>query len=238
MNKQLDLKQFFVGTLSFVAHNVLILVLFGAASFLASFLSLKYVFGHQNVMLVCYALFCYAFYFVFISLYYEQKPLITSEKIVSSVLKIAVVFALSFLGVMLFKALIMLLRYGADNLVGLSGLYAFLRRGYVFLSAYQAGRFLLYLPIMFMLMFTFFIPGFTFVSSLNGKDASILGAYEKTHGQFLKIFVVLVCLYALLPMAASLVVAQKPVWLGVSHAVLTMFQLVCYVRLYDFFYQD
>ncbi|MBR6409123.1 MAG: hypothetical protein IKS23_02635 [Alphaproteobacteria bacterium] len=238
MKTELNIKQLFIDVLSFIGKNCFLLSLFGLACYTASFLSLKFMFKHQGVMMFSYALFCYAFYYLFISLYYEQKPIITSEKIVNSIVKMAVVFAVS-LSVVIFGHLFLkLLKYMAQWLIGFPDIYEFLKQVYTFLNNSKIGQFLLYIPLIFLLTFTFFIPGFTWVSSLNGKDASLWSAYSKTQGNYIKIVIVLLIVYAFLPFALSLLAKPTPIGLSITHAIKTIIQLVFYIRLYDFFYED
>ena len=237
MSETLNLKQFAINTLSFMAKNVVVLCLFGLLSFLASFISLKYVFKHQALMLTFYSLFCYAFYYIFVSFYYEQKPILTSEKLVNSVIKAIVVFALSLFVVICGHIGLKTLKLMAHALIGFPNIYDFLKNGYYFLNASKFGQFLLYIPILFFLTFTFFIPGFTWISSLNDGDASLWSAYIRTKGSYFKIALILFCFYAVLPFVLSFLTPQTPFWLAMTHAFVIMCQITVYLRLYDFFYQ-
>ncbi|MBR1915158.1 MAG: hypothetical protein IJ830_01780 [Alphaproteobacteria bacterium] len=238
MQKSLNLKQFCIDTLSFMAKNVFVLVVFGLASFIASFLSLKYAFKHQTAMIVFYGLFCYVFYYLFVSFYYEQKPLFTSEKIVNSVIKMVVIFALSLFVVICGHVGLKTLKYMAEWLIGFPDIYAFLKNGYYFLNASRLGQFLLYVPMVFFLTFTFFIPGFAWISSINGGDQSLWSAYTKTHGSYIKIALILFVCYALFPFVLSFFGALSPFVLSMKHAIVSVFQITVYLRLYDFFYDN
>lgn len=238
MSKTLDLKKFCSETLSFMVKNAPVLCLFGICAFTASFISLKYVFRHQLVMLTFYSIFCYLFYYIFISVYYEQKPWFTSEKIVDSVVKMVVVFALSMVVVMCGHIFLKTLKYMAKWLIGFPDIYAFLKNGYYFLNASKLGQFLLYIPIVFFLTFTFFIPGFSWISCINGKNQSLWDTYTKTQGFYLKIFVILFGVYAVFPFILSFIGALSPVMLSIKNAVTNLVQIVVYLKLYDFFYED
>ena len=238
MAETLNLKKFCSETLSFMVKNVLILCLFGVVAFIASFISLKYAFRHQLLMLTLYSIFCYIFYYLFVSVYYEQKPWFTSEKIVDSVVKMVVVFALSMVVIMCGHIGLKTLKYMAKWLVGFPDIYAFLKNGYYFLNASKTGQFLLYIPIVFLLTFTFFIPGFSWISSINGKNQSLWDTYTKTQGFYLKIFVILFGVYAVFPFILSFIGALSPVMLSIKNAVTNLVQIVVYLKLYDFFYED
>ena len=233
----LNLKQFCIDTLSFATKNVLILCLFAFFAFSASFLSLKYAFKHHTLMLISYSIFCYFFYYVFISFYFEQKPLFTSEKIVNSLIKLVVIFAVSLFVIICGHLFLELLKYMARWLIGFPDIYTFLKKFYLFLNASSLGRFLLCIPVIFLLTFTFFIPGFAWISTLNGGDQSLLSSYIKTHGSYIKIALILFVLFGLFPFISSLVTRQTPLALSFSHALLTIFQITFYLRLYDFFYK-
>lgn len=238
MEKKLDLKRLVIETLSFSAKNFFLLFLFGSALFLASFLSFKYAFKHHVTMLFFYGVFCYLFYYVFVNLYYNQKPIFTSEKIVNSFVKMLVIFALSLAMVIAFYLLLRLLKNMSQWLVGFPDLYDFLKSSYHFLKGSLWGQFLIYVPLFFFLTFTFFIPSFAWISSLNDNDASVFGAYEKTQGNYLKIVLCLFMLFALFPFLINLIAKPAPLYLGMAHAFVTMIQLVFYMKLYDFFYED
>ncbi|HCU59212.1 MAG TPA: hypothetical protein DIC64_04440 [Alphaproteobacteria bacterium] len=238
MAKKLNIKEFCADNLSFMAKNFVLLSLFGFASFIASFLSLKYVFKHQIGMMFLYTVFCYFFYYVFVSLYYEQKPIFTSKKLVNSLVKMFVVFALSLSAVIFGHLFFKLLKYMAQYLIGFPDIYDFLKNTYHFLNASRMGRFLLYIPMLFLLTFTFFIPGFSWISTINEGDASLWSAYSKTSGNYLKITAVLLLIYAVLPFISAVLIAPTPTYLSISNAVLTIIQLVFCIRLYDFFYKD
>jgi len=238
MEKKLDLKRLVIETLSFSAKNFVLLALFGLMLFLASFLSFKYAFKHHVTMLCGYGVFCYFFYYVFTNLYYNQKPVFTSEKVVNSFIKMLVIFALSLAMLIACDLVLKLLKNMTQWLVGFPDIYELLKKTYHFLKGSVLGQFLIYVSLFFFLTFTFFIPLFAWVSSINGKDDSLWTAYEKTHGNYLKIVLLLFVLFAFLPFAVNLMVTQTPVNLGIAHAFTTMVQLVFCIKLYDFFYED
>lgn len=238
MEKRLNIKQFVISVLSFTAKNWILLSFFCVLLFCASFLSFKYAFKHQLSMLSCYGCFCYLFYYVFVNLYYNQKPIFSSEKIVNSVIKMVVVFSLSLMMIFVCHAGLKLLRYMTQWFIGFEDFYEAIKSVYQFLRASLIGQFLIYIPLIFFLSFTFFIPGFAWISTLNGKDDSIWSTYEKVHGNYLKIWVLLFVLFVVFPFVINFLVPPKPFHMGMSHAIISMIQLVFYVKLYDFFYDE
>lgn len=238
MEKKLDLKRFVIDTLSFSAKNFFLLLFFGCVLFAASFLSFKYAFKHHISMLCLYGLFSYFFYYVFVNLYYNQKPIFTSEKIVNSVIKMLVIFALSLSMLIACRLFLILLKNMAHWLIGFPDLYQFLRTSYDFLQSSLLGQFVLFVPLIFFLTFTFFIPAFAWISCMNGNDVSILSAYAKTQGNYLKIMACLFILFAFIPFFVSLTGSQTPISLSISHAAISMIRLVFYIKLYDFFYEQ
>jgi hypothetical protein len=113
-----------------------------------------------------------------------------------------------------------------------------LKDTYLFLKGSVTGQFLIYVPLIFFLTFTFFIPAFSWISSINGNDASVLGAYAKVSGNCLKMFFCLFCLFGLLPFLVNFATSQTPVSLSAAHTFSSMIQLVFYLKLYDFFYDE
>lgn len=221
-----------------MANNWILLCLFGVVLFFASFLSFKYAFRHHLSMLGLYGVFCYIFYYLFVSLYYNQKPIFTSEKIVNSVVKMFIVFLFSLAMIFICDLGLKLLKYMAQWLIGFPDLYQLLKNTYQFLKASMLGQFLIYTVLICFLTFTFFIPGFAWVSTLNGKDISIWGAYAKVHGNYLVTMLLMFGFFAVIPFVVNFFVVPKPLFLGISHALISMIQLIGYIRLYDFFYQE
>lgn len=238
MEKKLNIKQLCIETLSFSAKNFFLLAFFSILLFLASYLSIKYAFKHQTTMLCLYGCFCYFFYYTFISLYYEQKPLFTSEKVVNSLIKAAIIFSLSLLAVICGHLTVVLLKYMSQWLIGFPDVYTLLKNTYGFLNGSALGRFLLYVPVIILLTFTFFIPGFAWISVLNGGDSSLMSAFSKAQGNYMKIILLLLVLFTVLPVVFTFLFSHKTIYLSLSHTIVSMIQLVFYIRLYDFFYQD
>ena len=236
--KIFQIKPYVIETLSFIAKNVFLLGLFWTVSFIASFLSLKYVFRHQALMLTAYGVFCYIFYYIWTALYYEQKPLFTSEKLVNSILKTVIIFAISVFVIVCGHLFLILLKYMARWLIGFPDIYENLKNCYHFLNSSKIGQFLLYIPTIFLLTFTLFIPAMSWVSSVNGKDMSLWGAYARTQGNYLKISAVLIVVYGMFPFILNLLIPQTLISLSVTHAFVSILQFVFYLRLYDFFYED
>lgn len=238
MQKPLSIKQISIQSLSFIGQNIFLLLLMALVSFALSYFILKWGASYKHLTFFLYGIFIYLFYYVFISLYYEQKPVFSAEKLVNSFIKLLSIFALSLFVLICFKFGIYILRYFSKRLVGFPDLYAFLKGTYTFLANTNFGQLLIYLVVITFLSFTFFIPGFSWISSLNGKDSSIMTAYAKVSGNYLKVCLIFVILYAVLPLISGLInIYPTPVSLGITYSVLTIVQLVFCLHLYDALYE-
>lgn len=236
--KMFHVKPYIIETLLFSTRNVFLLGFFALCFFLASFLSLKYVFHHQKLMLVGYSVFSYFFYYVLTAVYYEQSPIFTKSKLMRSLLKGVVILALSLFVIICGHLFLMLLKYMSQWLIGFPNIYEALRDFYHFLNSSKFGQFLLYIPMIFLLTFTLFIPAMSWISVVNGRDVSLWSAYAKTYGNYLKLSALFIVLYGMFPFLLNLVIPQGFISASVSHAIVSVLQFVFYLRLYDFFYQE
>lgn len=239
MKKELSIRQLFVDSLAFVRDNIPLLTLLAFLSFAGSYLAIRAGIYQNFLMLALYGLYIYFFYFFFVSLYYEQRPILTKEKFIDSFVKMVTILAFSMFVLICGKIGINVLHSLSRYLIGFPDIYSFLRRIYIFILLNPFGKIILYLSVITLLTFSFFIPGFAWISTINGHDNSIISAYAKTHGNLLKTVFTFVILYGILPLVISFVgMTSGSITLGILYALLTVFQVIVFLHLYDFFYKD
>lgn len=237
--KKLSVRSLFVDSLGFIGNNVPLLFVLTIFSFGGSYLAGKFG-AYKNISgFLLYGIFIYFFYFFFVSLYFAQKPLITKEKFVDSLIKFATVVAFSFFILLCGKLGINLLRYLSRNLIGFPDIYEFIRQTYIFLVLNPYAKVLLLFGAVILLSFSFLIPSFAWVSTINNRDSSIISAFYKVRGNYLKSIFVFVLLFAFFPLIISIIgLSVSSFVLFALHSVLTVFQIIVYLRLYDIFYTD
>lgn len=239
MRNKLSIRQLFIDTLGFIGNNIPLLGVLTIFSFIGSYFGKNFGVYSNRLAFLVYALYIYFFYFFFVSLYFAQKPLITKEKFVDSVIKLICIFAFSFFVLLCGHFAIGFLRYCSRYLIGFPDIYSFLRETYIFLALNPYAKILIYAGIIVLLTFSFFIPGFAWVSTVNNKDNSILTAFDKVRGNYIKVVIVCLLIFCLFPLLISIIGLNSSIWLlSIFHALLTIFQLVAYLQLYEFFYKE
>ena len=239
MKKELSVRRLFIDSLGFIGNNIPLLCVLTIFSFAGSYLAGSFdAYTNLSVFLL-YSVFIYFFYFFFVSLYFGQKPLITKEKFVDSLIKFATVVAFSFFVIVCGKLGLNLLRYLSHNLIGFPDFYDFLRQAYIFLLINPYAKVLLLFGAILLLSFSFLIPLFAWVSIINNKDSSIISAFYKVRGNYLKSILVFLLIFALLPLIISIIgLSTSRTVLYILHAMLTIFQIVVYLHLYETFYKE
>ncbi len=239
MRKELSIRQLFIASLSFIGKNIPLLTFLTLLSFSGSYLAIRAGIYQNFLMLTLYGLYIYFFYFFFVSLYYAQRPLITKEKFIDSFVKMIVILAFSMFVLICGKIGINILHYLSRYLIGFPDIYSLLRRIYIFILLNPFGKIVLYFGVITLLTFSFFIPGFAWISTINGRDSSIISAYAKTNGNLWKTVLTFLILYGILPLIISFIgLTSGSVILGILYALLTIFQVIVFLHLYDFFYNE
>lgn len=239
MKKDVSIRQILVDSLGFIGDNTALLGVLALLSFAGSYFSLYIGMARTPLLLLLYGFYIYFFYFLFISLYYAQKPLLNKERIIDSLFKILTILALSMLILICGKISINIMHHLARGLIVFPSLYAALRSIYVFMVTNPYARIIIYLGVITLLSFSFFIPGFAWISSICGKNSSILNAYSKARGNYFKIIAIFVALYGLLPLATGFAgLSLGYGFLAILYAIQNIFQIIVYLHLYDRLYAD
>lgn len=239
MKKEVSIRQLLLDSLGFIGNNAVLLGFLALLSYAGSYVSLYIGIARTPFLLLLYGVYIYLFYFLFISLYYDKKPLLNKERIIDSLFKMLTILALSMLILICGKISINILHHLARGLVVFPTLYAALRGIYVFMVTNPYARIIIYLGVIALLSFSFFIPGFSWISSICGKNSSIFYAYSQTRGNYFKIMGIFIALYGILPIATGFAgLSLGYGFLAVLYAIQNIFQLVVYLHLYDKLYAD
>ncbi len=237
MLKKLSIRQLFIDSLGFIGNNIPLLGVLTIFSFIGSYCGKNFGVYANRLAFLVYALYIYFFYFFFVSLYFGQKPLLTKEKFVDSVIKLICIFAFSFFVLLCGHLAIGILRYCSRYLIGFPDIYSFLRETYIFLALNPYAKILIFAGIITLLTFSFFIPGFAWISTINNRDNSVLTAYYKVGGNYIKVLMVCLLMFCIFPLLISAIGVNTSLFvLSCLHALLTVFQIVVYLHMYDFFY--
>lgn len=239
MKKELSIRSVFIDSLGFIGNNKLLLCFLTILSYAGAAMALLYNNSQNMLYLLAYALYLYFFYFFFVSLYFNQRPLITKEKFVDSLIKLAAILAMSLFVIICGSLGLKFLHYLSKSLIGFSDLYNILRTVYIFMAQNEFAKIMIYLGVIMLLTFTFFIPGFAWISIINGQDRSIVSAFAKIRGNYLPTIAVFVSLYGILPLITGFIVLNSSYWtMAIVYALQTIFQIIVYLHLYDKFYHN
>lgn len=194
---------------------------------------------YKYLSLLIYAVCTYFFYYVFVALFYEQKPLISKEKFLDSLFMTLSVFAFSFFALICWKFGLSVFRYFLHHLIGLESLIDFFQSFNRFLNNHEFGQILKYLAAIAGLSFTFFVPGFAWISKIGGQDSSFISAYAHTLKSPLKVMGMFLCLYGLLPLLVGFAFINTPrVFLSAAYALMSVFQVTAYLFMHDELYSE
>lgn len=237
MKKELSIRQLFIDFLGFTGNNFMLLCFLTVLSFVGSYGAVLLNAAHNNAVRILYFLYIYFFYYFFTSLYFNQKPLISKEKFVDSSIKLLTILALSLFILICGKLGFNLVRHLGRSLIVFPDFYAALRQFYLLILANPFSQIIIYLAVILLLVFSFLIPGFAWISTINGQDNSILTAYAKVKGHYLKIIAIFLILYGLLPLAISFIGSNAGIMLrAIFYALQTTFQIIIYLHIYERLY--
>ena len=240
MKKEMSVRQIFIDTLGFISNNKAILVFMAFLSFIGSYLPSALGISLRNPFFgFLYAVYVYSFYYLFVALYCQNKPLTTKEKIVDSFIKIIIIASLSLCILICGKLFFHLIYKIGRGLVGFPDIYYALQKTYRFLVNHAYLKIIIYLGITTLLSISFFIPGFAWVATIDKKDNSIISAYSRVKGNYLNVIASIFIIFGVLPLFVGFIeLKSSQVIMSAMHSILAVFQLVAYLQMYDKFYSD
>ena len=240
MKKEMSVRQIFIDTLGFIGNNKVILCFMTFLSFIGSYVIASADISLKNPFFAfIYALYIYAFYYLFVSLYCQKKPLITKEKFVDSVIKLIIISMLSLFIIICGKMFFHIVYSICKNLVGFPDLHNTLRRAYRFMVNHSSLKFVIHLGITTLLSISCFIPGFAWVATIDKKDNSIISAYARVKGNYLKVIATIFILFGVMPLFVGFIELKSSIIImSLMRSMLAVFQIIAYLQIYDRFYPD
>ncbi len=233
MLKKLSIRALSADSLHFIGKNFALLLVWTFLSFIASYAFSLSSFLNDKFLMAFYAVYIYLFYYFFIGLYFGQNDILSKRKFAECLLRFAALIAFSLFVLILARFGFVLLRHLGRSLIIFPNVYNGLR--YILHNPYT--YFLYYFGTLVFLTFSFFIPSFSWVSTLNGRDNTILSAYQNVQHYYLKTLCIFLILYGILPLITSYVgLLLGRTALSAFNALLSVFQLVVFLHLYEFFY--
>ncbi len=240
MKKEMSVRQIFIDSLEFIGNNKFPLCFMTFLSFIGSYIASSSSISLRNPFYgFLYGIYIYAFYYLFVGMYCQNKPLITKEKIVDSLIKLLVIAALSLSILICGKISFHIIYKIGKGLVGFPDLYHCLQTAYRFMVNHPCLRFVVHLGITTLLSISCFIPGFAWVATIDKKDNSIISAYARVKGNYLKVIATIFILFGVLPLFVSFIeLKSSQVIMSLLHSLLAVFQIVAYLQIYDKFYSN
>lgn len=239
MKKELSIRRLFIDVFRFIGRNSGLLGCLAFLSFLGSYAAFWLGSSRGFLFFALYGCFIYFFYYLFIVLYFGKKPIFTAERFINSFVKLLIILAFSFFVLILCKIGLNITHYLARGLIIFPDLYDVLRNIYQAFMLSSVRPIVMYLSVLVLLSFSFFIPGFAWMSVLEDQSGSVVEAYANVRGNYFKTVYVFVLIYGILPLLiGSAAIVLPRTLMAAIYAFQTVFQLVIYLHLYAFFYSE
>lgn len=208
--------------------------------FAYGFLSVFYFLGSLAPMVigatsfsfrVVHLLYIYLFFYFAAGFYYKQQILKDKELFVAAGLRFLTAVVLFLTSILASTVAINFLLYFVKEALPTGGeVLVSLILGSVF---WLVGKYL----FIFMLFVVFFIvPLFTFVSEITGKSRSLLNAYAKAKGNFIRIAMTAIASFVILLVTMIVLTFVNPIVAELVRSLILAFISIVYFKMYDFFY--
>lgn len=178
----------------------------------------------------------YVFYYFFIRVYFWKKPIFETDNFFRSAGKMLIIILLAFTSVIILKIGFEVLKLFAKSLAVFPDLYGFLADSYAFLREWRYTNIFLFIFLFAVLMFTIFIPGFAWISTIIGKEQSIIFSIAETKEYHGKIFTLYFMLFGILPLFLTglLIGLHMPlILMCIISAFFSILQIVVYLKMYE-----
>ena len=233
-NKSLALKNIFQDTVFSIKENIQAFFYFWLIYGLTNYIFAR-IEKIDNVFFGIHLFVLYCFFFLFVRAYYNKKPLFDKNIFFLALGKFAVIILLAFFSIVVLKIGMELAFLFAKSLALFPDFYALLVSFYIkFKSSFYALS-LAYGISSLILMFTMFIPAFSWVSVVLGSDSSIIFTIIETKGNYTKLFLLYFTLFFLIPiiLAKILLLLHIPYLLiCLISAAISVLQMVVYIQMH------
>jgi hypothetical protein len=238
MKKELSVRRLLIDSLHFIRSNLLLLGFLTILSFIG-FYAFAAVSVRNLMFFIGYGVFLYFFHYTFVGLYLGKKPIFSAERFVEAFVKLLTLFVLSFAFWQFLRIGRTAARFLVERFVGQADWYGLLKTSYLDWTGTTSYGLAVYLLVIALLSLSFFIPGFAWIASIDETDNSVFAAYEKVSGHYLKTIYIFVLFYGVLPFLVSLIGLHfSTCVVAALYTLQTIFQLIVYLHLYEFYYKE
>lgn len=238
MNNKLPIMPTLKNSFEYIFKNLPILGCFYVFSFAAIYLIQRFNASQSILVMFGYLIYTYMFYYFFVSAYFKQRPIFNRQNFYNSIVRISAILLLAFATLLLMKIGFQVLFLLAKTLKPFPDLYDSMRASYFSFIEWPYFAYILYTFMFFVLTIIFFIPAFAWVSAVNGRDSSITMSLVRTRNNYARLFFIFALIYGCLPFTALLFSNSYIIVLSALSAMFTIIQIVIYLNIYEFFYQE
>lgn len=238
MNAKLPIFLILKNSFEYLFMNLPIIGCFYFFSFAAIYLIQRFNVAQSMLVMLGYLIYTYLFYYFFVSVYFKQKPLFNRQNFYNSIIRISAILLLAFATLLLVKIGFQILFLLVKPLKAFPEFYDYIRMLYISFIKWQYFAYFLYIFMFSILTIIFFIPAFAWISAINGRDSSITMALMRSKNNYWRLCLIFGLIYGILPFGAVLFSNSSILILAAISALFTIIQLVIYLKIYEFFYQD
>lgn len=238
MNDKLPILPTIKNSFEYIAKNFSVISCFYVFSFAAIYLIQRFNAAQSMLVMLGYLIYTYLFYYFFVSTYFKQRPIFNKQNFYNSIVRISAILLLAFATLLLIKIGFQILFLLVKPLKAFPEFYDSLRANYISFVKWPYFAYFLYMFMFLVLTIIFFIPAFAWVSAIIGRDSSITMAIARAGKNYWRLVLIFVLIYGILPFAALLFSNSSILVLSALSALFTIIQIVIYLNIYEFFYNE
>jgi len=211
--------------------------------FAAIFALVNYIFArietNYPTVIWGHLLAAYIFYYSFVRVYFWKKPIFETDNFLRSAGKMLIIVLLAFTAVMFLRISFGILKLFAKSLAVFPDIYNFLFDSYLFLHDWRYTSIFMFLFLFGIMMFTFFIPCFAWISTVIGREQSIVFSVIETKKYYAKIFTLYLVIFGVFPLFLTVVLIGLHLPLIITcfiSACFSILQIVIYLKMYEYLF--
>lgn len=233
MTKSLPITTIFRNSFRYMSSHWPMLSLFTILSFAGIYFLGSFNIRDNLLGGIIYLLYTYLFYFCFVRVYFNRKPLLKKHEFIHALIRIITIALLAFASLMLLETAILFFLWLLNPLE----IYPQIRHIWADFIASETFRYALYGGMFLFLTVIFFIPAMAWVSAVIGRNASITLTFFHAKDNYLRIFLICFIVYGFLPFGIFALSADSWLLRAAFTALFTVIQCVIYLQIYEFFYK-
>lgn len=220
----------------FMGRNGILSVCFFLLAYGAVYLAQELSISTNLPIMLIYLVYTYFFYYFFVCFYFRPQPFFNRRHFGNALIRMAAILLLAFAALLFLKISFKILFFLAGTLKAFPLFYEQLRTAY--LNLLISPYFSWFLPaFMFIILsFTFFIPAFAWISAVIGGDSSITAAFVRTKGNYIRLIVLFLLIYGILPLTILLFKGSSTGIVAAVSALINLLQIIVYLKIYEHFY--